>query len=314
MEKLKIQILARNDEDTIEDCLKSIIPLGGEISVIDFAATDKTLQICKKYGASVHQMDFKGDFSELRNSISGEGWNLMIHPYEILVGGHEDIKSLDPGTYYGQVLQDDLIMKDVRVWFGSDVKFQNPVYESIPFDGAKYLHSMVIFSRGDQANPWVKRTILDEWMKKEVANADPIYYSSCWHLSQRNVNEFLKESEQYLFQKPGGMSEVMTLYYSAIVSMHKKDLQKATRNTLRCLATKIVMAEFWCLLGDIYAQRNVYDKSKVFYENAMIMGSKRKKADLWPIEISKYKKYPEQMIEKCQDMIDKSVVYRSGAR
>lgn len=314
MENLKIQILANKNSQTIEDCLKSVVPLDGEIVVIDFDSDEATIEVCEDYGAKIHKATSERDFSKTRNSLLGKQWNLVIEPYEILVSGHEEIKSLNPASYYGRVIQDDLITKDVRLWYGDQKKFQNPVYESVPSEGSNYCNSLMIYSRGDNLDPWIRRSILNEWIEKEAANPEPIYYSACWNLSQRNIEDFLKDSERYLFYKPGGMTEAMTLYYTAIVTMHQKDLQKAIRNIMRCIATNCLMAEFWCLLGDIYGRRNVYEKALEFYKNAIILGSKRQKADLWPIEVSKYQKYPEAMMQSCQGIIEQSVIYRSGAR
>jgi tetratricopeptide (TPR) repeat protein len=68
------------------------------------------------------------------------------------------------------------------------------------------------------------------------------------------------------------------------------------------------MSEFWCLLGDCYYAIKDYEKSKSFYENALILGNKRLKNDGWPLEISKYKDYPQKMIESC-DKIKSSLIF-----
>ncbi len=76
-----------------------------------------------------------------------------------------------------------------------------------------------------------------------------------------------------------------------------------------CLAKKPTMAEFWCLLGDVYYDAKDYDKAKEFYENAVILGSRRLKDDGWPMEISKYKEYPQKMIEACKKIKTSSKLY-----
>ena len=57
------------------------------------------------------------------------------------------------------------------------------------------------------------------------------------------------------------------------------------------------MSEFWCLLGDIYYNQKKINKAISFYENALIIGQKRKNSDFLPIELVSYKEYPEQMIK-----------------
>jgi len=63
-----------------------------------------------------------------------------------------------------------------------------------------------------------------------------------------------------------------------------------------------MMAEFWCLLADVYYAIKDYDRARIFYENGLILGSRRLKDDGWPMEISKYKEYPLNMIEGCNQI------------
>ena len=59
------------------------------------------------------------------------------------------------------------------------------------------------------------------------------------------------------------------------------------------------MAEFWCLLGDIYYASGDHDRAYDFYQNGMLLGQRRKKSSDWPMELSKYKEYPEKMMASC---------------
>jgi hypothetical protein len=65
------------------------------------------------------------------------------------------------------------------------------------------------------------------------------------------------------------------------------------------------MAEFWCLLGDINFELKKYKKAFYFYENAIMLGKLRVNDDDLPIDIIKYKEYPEKMKINCKDLLDK---------
>ncbi len=65
--KLSVIIITRNEEEMIEDCLKSIGNWADEILVIDDASTDKTLDIAKRYGVRIDSLPKKTVFSQLRN-------------------------------------------------------------------------------------------------------------------------------------------------------------------------------------------------------------------------------------------------------
>jgi tetratricopeptide (TPR) repeat protein len=140
---------------------------------------------------------------------------------------------------------------------------------------------------------------------------EPQYYKSCVYLSQRKYREFIGCANHYLFKgKPGSMPYVMTKYYLGMVHCYvNKDYHQASKNVFECIATKPLMAEFWCLLGDIYHSLDIYDKAYSFYENAMILGSRRLKNDDWPFQIDKYKKHPESMMKNCADIKGKSKLY-----
>ena len=43
-----------------------------------------------------------------------------------------------------------------------------------------------------------------------------------------------------------------------------------------------------------------------FYENALILGKKRLGSDRWPMDISKYEKYPKMMIDSCNKILSKN--------
>jgi hypothetical protein len=77
------------------------------------------------------------------------------------------------------------------------------------------------------------------------------------------------------------------------------DAKKAARDILACIAARPQMAEFWCLMGDIYYSKRQYVKAKSLYDNAIIAGKERKD-DTWPVDLSKYDEYPNKMIDYCK--------------
>lgn len=60
MAKLSACIISFNEEDKIEDCLKSLQSIVDEIIIVDSNSTDKTLDIAKKYTDKIYQHDFQG--------------------------------------------------------------------------------------------------------------------------------------------------------------------------------------------------------------------------------------------------------------
>ena len=107
----------------------------------------------------------------------------------------------------------------------------------------------------------------------------------------------------------------MTQYYCSMVNCYiKKQYNTAIKFLLPCVAKKPTMAEFWCLLGDIYYALKDYERAKTFYENAIILGSRRLKNDDWPLEISKYKESPQKMIEGCISIFKNQTIYAASSK
>lgn len=79
-------IIAKNEEDTIAQCLKSVSWCTEKI-VIDNNSTDKTVKIAEKHNATVYEMETENDFSFLRNyglSVARNDWVLFVDSDEVV--------------------------------------------------------------------------------------------------------------------------------------------------------------------------------------------------------------------------------------
>jgi hypothetical protein len=90
------------------------------------------------------------------------------------------------------------------------------------------------------------------------------------------------------------------------------ETNEAIQNIIICIAENPLMAEFWCLLGDIFTKISKFESAITFYENAIILGCRRHQLDFWPMHISKYGDYPKEMIEKCKKALSGTEIYQSN--
>ena len=78
--RLSVVVLTKNEEDKIARCLESV-RWADEIVVVDGLSTDRTVEICRQYGATVISRPFSGSFGEERNvgadAASGE-WIVQL--------------------------------------------------------------------------------------------------------------------------------------------------------------------------------------------------------------------------------------------
>jgi glycosyltransferase involved in cell wall biosynthesis len=288
--------------------------LGGEILIYDLGSTDQTVQICKKYGISAHIVGEK-NLSAVRNRMiteTKEPWLFYIEPWEVLARGYQDmqLKINGPPAVYGMmILDDNVVTKDARLWHKSKrLKFKNPVYETLDVLHWENTENIIL----SQANHVDKLNEVKLWRESAPNSKDALYYEALCNLSARNYKEFKNLAQHYLFKETEStISRTMLEYYNGIVLCHvDKKAKESSHTAIRCLARNCLMAEFWCLLGDIYYNLiRDYKKAQCFYENAIALGARRLKTDDWPMDMQKYKEYPITMIESCKRLIENKIVF-----
>jgi tetratricopeptide (TPR) repeat protein len=304
----------QNNETTIEHCLESIKPLNANILVSDIGCKDKSIEICREFGAEFIKLSLNNDFSQVRNKMiekSKTVWNFYIEPWESIISGHDiflQIVKTMPKIYKVNILQGDILTKQTRIWHKDcEVKFKNPVFETI-LGPADIMPIYISAFENQRSN----KELIENWIEKNPLDNDPVYYKACNYLTEKNWDTYLNFAGLYLHQeKSDSITVYMTHYYCSMVNCYiKKNYQQAIKHLVPCLMKNPTLAEFWCLLGDCYYSFKDYDRAKCFYENALLLGSRRLKNDEWFMEISKYQEYPDKMIQACQKIKDSSKSYK----
>jgi tetratricopeptide (TPR) repeat protein len=216
------------------------------------------------------------------------------------------IGNLESEVYGVQILKDDILLKEPRLWHkGLNIHFKNPVFEKLNADFTKML-DIILY----QHEVYDDRTkvILKRWDKAKPFSMDCYYYRAFESLVDKNVNEFKSLITYYLFNsKKEDIPSTMARYYLAMIQgLGDNNVNTAIQNLIFCIAAYPLMAEFWCLLGDIFVKNDDYERAIEFYRNSIILGNRRLKTDLWPMQLSKYKEYPNDMIGKCHMVLSTS--------
>jgi tetratricopeptide (TPR) repeat protein len=306
MNKLTFLLLCKKNCN-IDQTIQPLLRFNGEIIVGSFQTVTKKYKNIK--------LHCKNDYSKNKNQLIAEAktdWLMFIEPEEMILQGHEQIANKinsTPASYQVSILQGNIITKQIRLWHQTkNLQFINPVYETVQ-DATAIDLPVYICSSGEMPN----LELVNEWCEKMPLAKEPIYYKACTLLLQNKWEDFLLAAQQYMFrERTTKMSLIMLKYYYATVLCYiKNDYQKALEHLLYSLAEKPTMAEFWCLLGDIYYATNHYEKASIFYDNAILLGSRRLKNDSWPYEIKKYKEYPSHMKQECLKMLNQIKSYAS---
>lgn len=301
---LQTQILVKNNQQTIKKTLESLSLLNHKIVIGDLGCTDDTLRICRDYDAKIYAVN-GSDLSKVRNELSCDQINFYIKPGESLIQGHELLNSINKlSNIY--VFKNNIISKETRIW--TKEKFKNPIFETI-IDKNVDLCSGIIISSNVSASDVVDMKIIKDWMAKRPLDVEPYYYMAFCYLSLRDFEKFLFFANEYCLRETEfNSSYILIKYYIAQIKLYKNDIREAAEAILTCISKHPACAEFWCLLGDIFFKQKKLNKAKRFYKNAIILGSKRK-GDNLPIEINKYKEYPEKMIKNINEILEKSEIF-----
>lgn len=80
MAKISACIISYNEEQKIEDCLKSLEGVVDEIIVVDSLSTDKTKEIIKKYTDKIYDQKFLGHIEQKNLAVekAGNDWILSL--------------------------------------------------------------------------------------------------------------------------------------------------------------------------------------------------------------------------------------------
>lgn len=67
MKTISLCMIVKNEENTLDTCLKSVKDLVDEIIIVDTGSTDKTKQVAQKYTNKIYDFKWVDDFSKARN-------------------------------------------------------------------------------------------------------------------------------------------------------------------------------------------------------------------------------------------------------
>jgi glycosyltransferase involved in cell wall biosynthesis len=116
-------ILTKNEENSIERCMKSV-EFCSEIVVIDDYSTDKTVELAKQYTKNVVQRHLNNDFTAQRNfglSLAKSEWILFVDADEAVSAKlmHEILMAVHGGT----LTKKAYFIPRRDYWWGKEIKY-----------------------------------------------------------------------------------------------------------------------------------------------------------------------------------------------
>lgn len=102
---ISLCMIIRNEEQVLPKCLDSVVGKVDEIIIVDTGSTDSSIEIAKKYGASIYHYKWENDFSSARNislEAATSDYILVLDADEYLdpIMNLKDYCMLDRDLYY----------------------------------------------------------------------------------------------------------------------------------------------------------------------------------------------------------------------
>lgn len=242
---------------------------------------------------------------QIRKKLAKLGGNLNLY----LQAGEKIVKiweypKINKEQSYVHIINNGIINKEPRLWTGTKIHFVSNYLDIIQTSSDEVTN--IFIKSNKHTLDENKFLLIQKWKRENVTQKLPYYYEAIHYLSHNRVENFINSAMYYLFlnEQENIQSIMMRYYLSVVFAFHQRKIRDAIKNLTICLAYNPMMAEFWCLLGDIFLKHyNHPVKAKHFYENAIILGKERKYKDLWPMHVEKYKSYPKKRIKTCEKII-----------
>ena len=220
-DNLSFCIVTKNNEETLPSCIESFFDVCKNISYIDMGSTDKTVGILEKHNGKKFKKigeDFASNKNHLINNVKKD-WLFFIEPNEIIINGKKeilDISSKNEGIYSVLLLNNEVLSKSTRFFYGNNIKFENPIFETI-------------YSKSSSSNIILKELLpikipdeyeqISKWKSKEPLKTQPLYYESCFYIKNKKWEDFIKTAEKYIFMEKdiNLPSYIMIKYYLSLI-------------------------------------------------------------------------------------------------
>lgn len=298
MINLSLCIITKNEAKHLDKCLASCISICDEIILVDSGSSDSTIEIAKKFGAKIYQIDWRDDYSYARNiaieKASGK-WILFLDGDEYLVNGNKILKSLEKaedvvGGFYIERKDAFYHPENGKICFvpigitriiknHKKIRFEEPVHEfagrSVLKSGFKlsyidkaYIHHNIIANSKTFLNQKQKKylRLIENSVEKDPKNFWQRYHQgkTLWFFSryQDSLNVF-----QEVLNDPTCAIEIKKASYRNILAIlvRQKEYQQAKDHVDRYTHLFNIESEDFFLHGDLWLYTGQYKKALKSY-------------------------------------------------
>lgn len=289
--ELALALIVKDEEDNLPRLLKSVEGVFDEIIVVDTGSTDKTVEIARSFGCTVHHFKWIKDFSAARNfafSKVTKPWTMWMDADDILTPEARkrllDLKTTlgDADAYlmkydyaqdeFGQCICEFYRHRIVRT---GKVRWEDPIHEHLAIlSGTKEAMTNVVITHkrdGKSAESDKGRNI--SMLKEAVATNKTsqrlkFYYAKELYYEPGGNEESIKVFEDYLTGGDWHENMVQAYFWLAMNYLALKKTDKAIDAAMRGIRFDPRWAEYYCLIGQVHYDAGEYGKAIPWFEIA----------------------------------------------
>lgn len=306
--RLSLCMIVKNEENCISRCLNSVKDVVDEMIIVDTGSTDRTVEICSKFGAKVLNFPWNGSFADARNygidRATGD-WILWLDADEELdpddvtqikkhlLQDEFDILTLRLINFYGDIADMDKVSEIAhhRIFRnGIGIKFVNKIHEVLHAPEELHLTengrigflNLKLYHYGylnDVVSDKDKHNRNLEMLEKEISlgEATPwtYYYIAAEYFQMEQYAQAFKKVNLAIaeFLKSGQIPPPAILYklkYSILVNAGSFD--EAYPGIQKAILLYPDYVELWYLMGLILFQKQQFEETIKVFDECLDLG------------------------------------------
>lgn len=123
--RLSLCMIVKDEEDHIGKCLNSIKDVVDEMIIVDTGSSDRTVEICKSFGAQVVDFPWNGSFSDARNY----GLDRATGDWILWLDADEEVDSSDVYKLRDALYCDDYLLSIHLINYYGDLPDSNKTFD-----------------------------------------------------------------------------------------------------------------------------------------------------------------------------------------
>lgn len=286
---ISLCMIVKNEEETLERCLKSVEKVVDEFIIVDTGSTDGTKDICKKFNAKIYDFKWIDDFAAARNFafskatknyilwLDGDDYftDENIERFVKLKENFDD--NVDAVAMEYSLSRDEQgnttysLKRNRLAKREKSFKWIGRIHEYLEVYG-NIIHSDVVVYHGKvKAHGNRNLEIFRDMEEKgqEFSTRDTYYFAN-----ELYYNGFYKEAsakyEKFIDSGLGWVEDVKTATANLVLCYtHLNDREKRKRAILKTFEIDTPRADLCCRLGEYFMEEEKFKQAAFWYKVAM---------------------------------------------